>query len=566
MHEPTLPGRLRGQRMSRWMRGKLALACMVLHLSGPAQAQLLTLDSEPQDLVRAALGTQPGTAVAAVWQRGQPAQTRQAGWRNGQPLPADVLDGPQAPVFEIGSITKVFTGVLLAQAVERGEVRLDDTLGRLLQGRVDFASPHTAAITLRQLVTHTSCLPRLPPGFAATSSRDDPYRHLDRAQLWASLARLPLDQAPPCGAVYSNLGFAVLGEVLSERLGKPWAELVAQRIAEPLGLRDTHVRADDHAARLAQGFAGTRAVSPWTWQAYAGAGALRSTAADLLVFGRALLQGRDGPLGVTAERVVTPMAAYEGEIGHALWIRGPAERRTWLHGGTTGGHRALLLIAPDSGQVMVLLASNLRSGVTGIERQLLISRYPVSPGTATLDDRERQALSGLNGVYPMGPGMAWTFVAQDGQLWGHVSGQPFTALRPAGSDAFTLADRVRFDFRREGGRATRVLVTGSGIRQEAPRRDGAVPAVARLPQDALQALAGRYEAPQMVFVVQAVDGQLMVRLNDQPRFAVYPVPGRVDRFAYDVVPAQLQFERFGNGSVSRLVLHQNGQVPAEKVE
>jgi len=67
-------------------------------------------------------------------------------------------------------------------------------------------------------------------------------------------------------------------------------------------------------------------------------------------------------------------------------------------------------------------------------------------------------------------------------------------------------------------------------------------------------------------VVQAVDGQLMVRLNRQPRFAVYPVPGREDRFAYDVVAAELQFERFANGEVSGLVLHQNGQTRALKVE
>jgi serine-type D-Ala-D-Ala carboxypeptidase/endopeptidase len=541
----------------------LVLALVLLQLPGVVRAQPLTLDSDPADLVRAALGNQPGTAVAAVWRRGQ---VRQAGLRDGQPLAAELLNGPKAPLFEIGSITKVFTGVLLAQAVERGKVKLDDTLGRLLQGRVAFASPHTASITLQQLVTHTACLPRLPPGFEASGPRDDPYRNLDRPQLWASLAKLTVSQSPPCAAVYSNLGFAVLGEVLSERLDRPWADLVEQRISAPLGLRDTRTVADDHPARLAQGHIGSRPTPPWTWQAFAGAGALRASAADLLLFGQALIQGRKGPLGLAAEGVVTPLARYEGEIGHALWIRGPAEHRTWLHGGTTGGHRALLMVAPDREQVLVLLASNVRSGVAGIERQLLISRYPVEPGAATLDARERDALPGLAGVFPLGPGQAWTFVAQDGQLWGHVTGQRFTALLPAGPDAFTLADRVRFDFTREGGQAQRVRVTGSGVQHDAPRSTVKPPAVARLPQDALQALVGRYEAPQMVFVVQAEDGQLLVRLNDQPRFVVYPVPGRTDRFAYDVVRAELQFERYGNGSVSRLVLHQNGQVPAEKVE
>lgn len=539
------------------------LAALSALLAGIASAQPVTLDSPPQDLARAALGTRAGTAVAAVWRDGQ---AQLAGLRDGQPLPAEALTGPKAPLFEIGSISKVFTGLLLAQAEERGELNLDDSLGALLKGTVSFTSPQTAAITLRQLVTHTACLPRLPADFNAVAVRGDPYRDYDRARLWAALGALTPTGTPPCAAVYSNLGFAVLGEVLSLRAGKPWDELVRDQITRPLGMADTLQHLGEQSSRLVPGFVGDQPTPPWQMQAFAGTGALRATAEDLLRFGRALAAGRSGPLGAASERLVTPLARLDGDIGHAIWVRGPAERRTWLHGGATGGYRALLLVAPDRGQVLVVLASNAQAPFDGLQRQLLGSRYPVAAGTAVLEPAQVAALSALSGVYPLAPGLAWTFVAQDGQLWGRVTNQPFTALLPAGPDTFTLADRVRFDFVREGGRAQRVRVVGGGTEFEGLRSDRPVPARARVPQDELQPLVGRYQAPQMSFVVQAVDGQLWVRLNQQPRFPVFPVAGQDDRYAYEVVQAELQFERYRNGTVSGLVLHQNGRVRAEKVD
>ena len=546
-----------GLSVSKSMRRVLAV--LALSLAGPAQAQPLTMDSPPLALARAALGGRPGTAVAAVWRDGR---LQQAGLRDGRELDDAALTGARSPLFEIGSISKVFTGLLLAQAEERGELALDDAIGPLLKGKVDFGSPQAAAITLRQLVTHTACLPRLPADFNAVAVRGDPYRAYDRPRLWAALAALQPTGTPPCPALYSNLGFAVLGELLSLKAGKPWDTLVRERITAPLGLDDTVQHLGDKASRLAPGFVGDQSTPPWEMQAFAGAGALRASADDLLRFGRALAAGRDGPLGTAAERLVAPLARLDGDIGHAIWIRGPAERRTWLHGGATGGYRALLLVAPDRGQVVVVLASNAQ-GLEGLQRQLLVNRSPVVAGTATADP---ERLGDYAGVYPLGPGEAWTFVAQEGQLWARVTGRTFTALLPAGPDAFTLADRVRFDFLRDGDRVQRLRVSGSGSELEARRGAQPPPAVARLPQAALQPLAGRYQAPQREFVVQAVDGQLLVRLNRQPRFAVYPVPGREDRFAYDVVAAELQFERFANGEVSGLVLHQNGQTRALKVE
>src|SRR6185369_5119291 len=153
-----------------------------------------------------------------------------------------------------------------------------------------------AAIKLRDLVTHSSCLPRLPGDFAG-KSRIKLYRDYDRDSLWNALAKLKLENPPPCEADYSNFGFAVLSELLAERYNKPWELLVRERITGPLGMDDTQQHLGDKATRLTEGHSGSDSALPWEMRAFAGAGGLRSTAADMLKFSSAILAGREGPLG-----------------------------------------------------------------------------------------------------------------------------------------------------------------------------------------------------------------------------------------------------------------------------
>lgn len=147
-----------------------------LWLAAGAAAQPLGMASDPADLARAALGVDPGSASVAVWRSGglRAATVRNEAQSGGaSPEPA--------PLYEIGSISKVFTGLLLAQAVERGELALGDTLGTLLQGKLVIAAPAVAAITLEQLVTHRSCLPRQFAGVRVGSAVVEQIRLADRA-------------------------------------------------------------------------------------------------------------------------------------------------------------------------------------------------------------------------------------------------------------------------------------------------------------------------------------------------------------------------------------------------
>lgn len=142
--------------------------------------------------------------------------------------------------FQIGSVTKVFTALLLADAVTRGEVALDQRLDSIIPETANH--PDGRPITLADLATHTSGLPRLPPGFRrqARHNRDDPYAHFGADELIDALGHPP--KRPPGRVRYFNYGGGTLGEALARALDAPFGELVAERITRPLGMSRTDIK------------------------------------------------------------------------------------------------------------------------------------------------------------------------------------------------------------------------------------------------------------------------------------------------------------------------------------
>jgi CubicO group peptidase (beta-lactamase class C family) len=512
-----------------------------------AAAAPLSMQSDPAVIARTALGSLPGTVAAGVWRDGVAAY--------GQAPVAAAQD----TLFEIGSISKVFTGLLLAQAVEQRELQLDDTLGKLLGGEIKLTA-NVAGITLRQLVTHSACLPRMPDNFKPEDGLRNPYRHYDRAALWSALSALSLPQAAPCSGDYSNMGFAVLGELLSRHYGKSWAQLVQERITGPLGMRDTALHPGDRAGRMAAPYAGRNPVSQWDFLAFAGAGGLRSTTADMMLFSKAVLAGRQGPLGAAAERLLQPLNQYQGgDIGYGVMMRGPARHRAYFHGGATGGYRASWLLLPDTNESLVVLASNAESAVDAAEGDIMAVRYGVATTRIATDSG---TLPAYGGVYRIDAKAAFTFVAQDGMLHGRLTGQPFEPLTAAAPDVFTFPGvGAEFTFKREQGKVAAVTLRQRGAVVEAPRTAEAAPALASHAGLTQETYGGAYVSPNppLSFDVKARAGQLIVQLSQQPALPVFPVAGKPDWFAYDVVAAETQFERNANGKVIALVLHQNGR-------
>ena len=544
------------------------VALLGLALAAGAQAQQLSISSEPAALARAALGGEAGAASVAVWREGRQSV---ATLRRAPDVGASALLMPAEPLplHEIGSISKVFTGLLLAQAVEKGDLGLDDNLGQLLRGKVEFSSGEVAGITLRQLVTHSSCLPRQFGELRNGSAIVAQIRSTSRAALLAALASQKLPHKGPCPALYSNYGMAMVGELLSQRYGRPWNELVRDNITLPLGMADTVQHLGDKAARFSSGFDGRLSAPAWDMDAFAGAGALRSTASDLVLFGRAILAGRNGPLGTAAERLVTPLGSYRGgEIGYAIFVSGPPSRRTYSHDGQTGGFQALLSLSADTGEVMAVLVSNRQAPMWDMAREVSASRFPVSNQAITLAPEKLRAYAG---IYRVDPELAFICVVQDGQLLVRSTRNIFRAYIAVASDVFTRpAGGVQLTFVRQHDGIVALRLEQGGNTTDAQRTLEAVPLQPLLSAELARAYAGRYVAtrflaPPIEFDVRVDGGQMLVKGGNYPRVPTFPIPGQLDRFRYENAPAELQFERDAGGQATALVLHENGALRALKV-
>ena len=267
----------------------------------------------------------------------------------GSPAPRPGIP-PERIIFEIGSITKVFTGLLLAQAVVEHRLSLDDPIGELLPASVRL-DPVVSTITLEELATHTSGLPRFP-------DNGSPERYTV-ADLYAFLSAFRLPGPPPRPPSYSNVGPALLGIILERTYGLPYDELVERKIARPLGLVDTAIAlSPEQWSRFSPPHAGPALLPPGNLPVFAAAAGLHSTAADLARFAEALMSpGRD-PLRAAWEiaRVPRhPFPAYEGFTGLGVFIMRRGAGTIYWHGGATFGSRSHLQWSPSTGRALVVL-------------------------------------------------------------------------------------------------------------------------------------------------------------------------------------------------------------------
>ncbi|MGW2254086.1 serine hydrolase domain-containing protein [Kitasatospora sp. NPDC001660] len=288
------------------------------------------------------------------------------------------VGGPPGPrtLFEIGSVTKVFTSLALARLVLDGSTGLEEPVAALLPGGAVLPVRDGREITLKDLATHTSGLPRLPRGVLTaslfTSRRSDPYAHCTAEHVLAGLARTKLRSTPGRSFRYSNLGAGLLGLALAGRAGVDYEELVRREVCGPLRLADTVVTpGEEQSDRLARGHStGARAVPHWNLAGLGGMGALRSTAADLATLVRAqLAAGRepDGPLApaisLTREvrHRVNPFAwIHLGWLAHRLHTQQGGHLQIW-HNGGTGGFRSFVAFDPEKQVGVVVLVNSGRS-------------------------------------------------------------------------------------------------------------------------------------------------------------------------------------------------------------
>jgi len=299
-------------------------------------------------------------------------------------------------VFEIGSITKVFTSLLLADMVERGEVELTDPVAKYLPATVNVPQRRAEQITLEDLATHTSGLPRMPVN---VDSRDpaNPFADYSVNRLYEFLSGYQLPRDIGEAFEYSNIGGALLGHALAQRAGRNYETLVETRIVVPLEMKSTSVTlTPEMKARLAVGHAyGLEPTPNWDLGALSAAGALKSTANDLLTFLAANLRYTQTPLSQALASMLKVRRDRDRGTIALEWfldLRGGVEIIS--HSGSTGGYQSFIGYDPKARVgVVVLSNSGTGAGVDDIGIHLLNPRVPLLDGDTLAPPKPRKEIA-----------------------------------------------------------------------------------------------------------------------------------------------------------------------------
>jgi D-alanyl-D-alanine-carboxypeptidase/D-alanyl-D-alanine-endopeptidase len=335
------------------------------------------------------------------------------------------LDGDT--VFEIGSITKVFTALLLADMVARGEIELTDPVEKYLPPEGRPKPFDGKPISLLDLSTYVSGLPRLPTNF---SPRDkaNPYADYTVPQLYSFPSEFTPRYYPGSHYEYSNLGFALLGHVLSLRAGRGYEELATSRICEPLGLNDTRITLSSAMReRLAQGHdTSLHAVPGWDLPTLAGAAALRSTANDMMHFLDAC-QGKqktDVSPAIASLLEVRRQTDENGVYAAAGWFVETAHNdELVMKDGGTGGYTSFIGYSTRTGIAAVLLSNTAGWSTTPrLGRHLLNPDFPL-PTLHRQVAIEPAKLRAYVGRYPLTPQFVLTVMPRNEHLMVQATGQ-----------------------------------------------------------------------------------------------------------------------------------------------
>ena len=253
-------------------------------------------------------------------------------------------------VFELGSITKTFTALLLAEMVTRGEVNYNDRITAYLPPQAFPRRVPETPVTLVHLATHTAGFPRLPANFylrALPVWRTNPYARYRLDDLYRATARTRPRHPPGTHMHYSDFGVGLLGQLLANAANRDYQELVLDRICRPLGMTDTLT---GPGPSCATGYRRGRPVPMWHMDALAAAGTLRCSATDLLRYLQAHLRPEATPLSVALHATQVPLVAAKGNDRICLvWNHRRSRYGDLLfHSGATRGFTAFLGFCPQA--------------------------------------------------------------------------------------------------------------------------------------------------------------------------------------------------------------------------
>ena len=342
-------------------------------LSAACATQETFISDEVKESVRKRIenGESIGMVIGVIDARGKREYFSSGTTRLGGDQPVNEFS-----VYEIGSISKVFTCIAFADMVLNDELNLDDLAEKYLPESVKMPSRNNTKISLEHLATHTSALARMPTNFKPADP-GNPYADYSVENMYEFISGYKLSREIGEKYEYSNLGMGLLGHILSLKAGIDYEQLITKRICDVLGMKSTVITLTPKLKeRLAMGHNPKGEVPKWDIPTLAGAGAIRSTADDMLTFLAANMGAKNSKLSEAMDMThsVRVSASETMKVGLGWHIRVNEKTQIIWHNGGTGGHRTFCGFIKDK-KVGVVVLSNMNVSADDIGFHILDSSY-----------------------------------------------------------------------------------------------------------------------------------------------------------------------------------------------
>lgn len=493
-------------------------------------------------------------------------------------------------IFEIGSISKVFTGILLADMVLKNKLKLNDPLQKYLPEEITAPTRNGESIKLVNMANHTSSLPRMPSNFNPADPAN-PFADYSEKQLFEFLENYELTRDIGSQYEYSNYAMGLLGHILAFKNNMTYEQLLTKVIINPLGLEDTGITLTPAMEKnLAMGHSGGVEVESWTWEepTLAGAGAIRSNAVDMLKF-------LAGNMGIKKNELYPAMqlahknSRKEGKepivgLGWHTMVFDDIEI-VW-HNGGTGGYRTFAGFIKGGNKGVVVL-SNSNAGVDDIGIHILHPESPLNEIKPSIATRIQKIIdvegleAGLKTYSDLKKNKATEFDFGENELnrlgYHYLRGKEMEkalAVFKLNTEIYSNSSNVYDSYGeafKENDDKEKAIENYSKSVELNPANQNAIEILKEFGVNAsdfikeiivdekvLETYVGKYElAPNFILTVSRDGAQLKAQATGQPEFPVFPKSE--NEFYLKVVEAQLTFNKNEAGTVESVTLYQGGQ-------
>lgn len=346
-------------------------------------------------------------------------------------------------IFELGSITKVFTGIILGALVNRQVVSLDDIIEKFIPEIKGLA---VGKITLRELSTHTSSLPRLPSNIVFPEM-NDPYRDYDETLLLEFLRNYNMGDRPVVFSWknYSNLGVGLLGYTLARATGTTYQELLENYITKPLGMKNTTTKlnGDQIQYKATKYDAILSPIKFWNMNALLAAGGIKSNLEDMLIFLNNMIDTEKSPIKEDLKKSVE-IQHCDGKncIGLGWGIYKEEFLRSISHGGSTAGFFSMIEFRTDKRQGFIALSTG-NTNIQCLSNIIMWDNKCQPEFGVTVPEKKLQQYSGEY----FGHGMQINIFKVAKHLVYEIVGQEMSQLKAVAENKFTIDDNVEFLFK-----------------------------------------------------------------------------------------------------------------------